>query len=64
MTIEDELACLKIAYRNSINDLARIKGHLQQAEETLLILAKALQDAAGQLNVTRADNPGTGGSGR
>lgn len=64
MTIEEELGCLRAAYGNSINDLARTKAHLKQAEDMLRVLATMLQDKADDLHRKREDNPGLTGSGR
>lgn len=63
MTLEEELAVLKIAYGNAINDLARTRNHLNLAEDTLRMLARTLADTANNIGLSRADNPGTGGSG-
>lgn len=63
MTRDDELDILKVAYANSINDLARLKSRLQQAEDTLYALSELLRNKANILQAQRIDNPGTGGSG-
>ena len=60
----EELAILKIAYANCLNDLARTKAHLQQAEDTLYRLADLLRNKASDIQMGRIDNPGTAYSGR
>lgn len=63
MTVEEELACLRAAYGNCLNDLDRTKAHLRQAEDTLRLLAKLLQEKAADIRFKYEDNPGYNGSG-
>jgi hypothetical protein len=60
----DELAILKIAYENCLNDLARTKAHLRQAEDTLFLLADLLHNKALDVQIKRVDNPGSSYLGR
>jgi hypothetical protein len=61
--MDDELGCLKAAYGNCLNDLARTKAHLKHAEDTLRRLANLLHGKADDLHAGRLDDPGSGGSG-
>jgi hypothetical protein len=64
MTIEEELGCLRAAYGNCVNDLARAKEDLKRAEDMLHALAQILSGKAHDLARQHEDNPGTTGSGR
>lgn len=63
MTLEEELGCLKAAYGNCVNDLARTREHLKQAEDTLRLLASVMEAKANIIQNQHEDNPGRTGSG-
>jgi hypothetical protein len=61
--LQSELATIKVAYANCVNDLARTKSHLKRAEDMLFSLSQLLLGKAHDIQSIRVDNPGTGGSG-